>query len=165
MTARTHEKKEAKMKANIRSAACGRIAAWVLPILLCGCLACERTPVASKPSLYDRLGGLPTITVIVDKAVDRHVADPRTRRSFEGVDLKALKASIVSQACEASGGPCKYQGKSMSKAHEGLDITSEEFDTAMGHIAQTLDELHIGPQEKEEFLALLRPLKNDIIDK
>lgn len=150
--------KEAMMKACFRPAAYCRIAVSALLVLLCGC----STPRPS-PSLYERLGGLPVITVVVDKAVDRHVADPRTRRSFEGVDLKALKASIVSQACEASGGPCKYQGKSMSKAHEGLDITPAEFDVAMGHIAQTLDELGVGRREKEEFLSLLRPMKNDIV--
>lgn len=148
------------MQNHVRSSASSRIAGWLLAALLCACAAPQ-----PAPSLYDRLGGLPMITAIVDKAVDRHVADPRTRRSFEGVDLKALKASIVSQACEASGGPCKYRGKSMPKAHEGLDITPAEFDTAMGHIAQTLDELHVGPREKEEFLALLRPMKNDIVGK
>jgi hemoglobin len=130
-----------------------------MALLLWGC-STQATPGAS---LYDRLGGLPIITAIVDRTIDRHVADPRTRRSFDGVDLKSLKASIVSQACEATGGPCKYQGKPMLKAHEGLDITPEEFDTAMGHMSQTLDELHIGPREKEEFLVILRPLKTDIV--
>jgi len=119
----------------------------------------------SAANLYERLGGLPGITAVVDKSVDRHAADPHTRRSFEGVNLKTLKASIVSQACEATGGPCRYEGESMARAHKGLDITAGEFDTAIGHIETTLDELKIGARDKEEFLQLLRPMKKDIVSR
>lgn len=134
------------------------------PLLLSAALTaagCAGT--LAKPSLYDRLGGLPAINAVVDQSVDRHAADPRTRRSFKGINLKALKASIVSQACEATGGPCRYEGESMKRVHTGLSITAEEFETAMGHISDTLDELKVGTAEKEEFLRLLRPMKSDIV--
>jgi hemoglobin len=117
----------------------------------------------SAASLYERLGGLPGITAVVDKSVDRHAADPRTRRSFEGVNLKTLKASIVLQACEATGGPCRYEGESMARAHAGLAITAEEFDTAIGHIDDTLDEFKVSARDKEAFLQILRPLRADIV--
>ena len=122
---------------------------------------CATTPPAA--SLYDRLGGLTAISAVVDRSVDRHVADPRTRRSFEGVNLKALKASIVSQVCNATGGPCQYEGESMIKAHHGLAITPLEFDTAIGHIRASLDELHVGAREQQEFLQIVLPMKSDIV--
>lgn len=126
--------------------------------MLAGCAA---TPPAA--SLYDRLGGLPAITAVVDKSVDRHTVDPRTRRSFENINLKALKASIVSQVCSATGGPCKYEGAPMIKAHQGLAITPLEFDTAIGHIRASLDELHVGAREQQEFLQIVLPMKSDIV--
>lgn len=134
-------------------------------ILLTAAVLALQACAAPRPSssLFERLGGLPAITAVVDKSVDRHATDPRTRRSFEGVNLKTLKASIVSQACEATGGPCRYEGEPMARAHKGLSITDEEFDTAIGHINQTLDEFKVGQQEKEEFLQILRPLKRDIV--
>ena len=131
--------------------------------LLLALQGCSGAPPAA--SLYERLGGLPGVTAVVDKAVDRHAADPRTRRSFEGVNLKTLKASIVSQACEATGGPCRYEGENMARAHKGLDITAEEFDTAIGHISMTMDEFKVGARDKDEFLQLLRPMKTDIVSR
>lgn len=119
---------------------------------------------APAVSLYERLGGLPAITAVVDRFVDRLVADPRTRRSFEGgINLKALKASIVAQVCNATGGRCKYEGESMIKAHHGLAITPLEFDTAIGHIRATLNELHVGAREQQEFLQIVLPMKSDIV--
>lgn len=133
-------------------------------LMLTGAIALSACAVAPPaPTLYDRLGGLPAITAVVDKSVDRHATDPRTRRSFEGVNLKVLKASIVAQACEAAGGPCKYEGETMLKAHTGLAITSLEFDTVIGHISETLDQFHVGAREKAEFLQLLVPMKSDIV--
>lgn len=133
-------------------------------VLLAASIALHGCASAPPPqSLYQRLGGLPALTAVVGKAVDRHVADPRTRRSFEGVNLKTLKASIVAQACEASGGPCKYEGDTMVRAHKGLAITAEEFDVALGHIGETLDEFKVGAREKDELLKLLHPMKSDIV--
>lgn len=123
--------------------------------------ACAGT--APQASLYERLGGLLVITSIVDQAVDLHANDPRTRRSFEGINLKMLKASIVSQVCNATGGPCKYEGAPMDKAHQGLDISAPEFDTAVEHIGQALDRLKVGPNEKKEFLQMLAPMKSEIV--
>jgi hemoglobin len=131
-----------------------------------GCWSIVLTGCASAPptaSLYDRLGGLPAITAVVEQSVDRHASDPITRRSFEGINLNALKKSIVSQVCNATGGPCKYEGASMIKAHQGLAITPLEFDTAVGHIGETLDQLHVGAREKKEFLQMLAPMKSDIV--
>lgn len=132
---------------------------------VCDCTAPVAGGAATAPatSLFDRLGGLPAITEVVDRSVDRHVADPRTRRSFEGINLKALKASIVSQMCNATGGPCKYEGESMIKAHHGLAITPLEFDTAIGHIRVSMNELHVGAREQQEFLQIVLPMKSDVV--
>ena len=35
---------------------------------------------------------------------------------------------LVDQICEASGGPCKYAGRSMKAAHAGMKITAGVFD-------------------------------------
>jgi hemoglobin len=115
-------------------------------------------------SLFDRLGGMPVITAVVDKEVDAHAADPRTRRTFSGVNLKTLKASIVSMTCAATGGPCKYTGEPrMANAHKGLAITSEEFDVSIDQIRDALDELHVAAREKKELLGILIPMKADIV--
>ncbi len=136
-------------------------------VMLIGCLVWLAGCASAPPdrSLYERLGGMPMIKAIVDKKVDGAASDPRSKRSFEGVNLARTKEGIVIFICAATGGPCKYQGASMSKVHEGMGITSVEFDVVGGHLSDTLDELHVGAREKKELLDLLGSMKRDIVTK
>lgn len=120
---------------------------------------------APKASLYSRLGGLPAIKAVVGKTLDTAASDPRTSRSFKGIKLAGIKESVVAQLCEATGGPCKYEGPSMAKVHAGLDITSAEFDAFAGQLVAVLDEFKVGSAEKNELLQLLGPMKRDIVTK
>lgn len=113
-------------------------------LLLSGCA----TAPAPEPSLFVRLGGLPALIAVTDKTIDRTATEPSTRRSFDGVKLKPVKESIVSFLCQATGGPCKYQGESMAKAHHGLDITLAEFDAMVGQLVDTLNQFNVPAKEK-----------------
>jgi hemoglobin len=124
---------------------------------------CAATP--PEPRLFDRLGGLPAITAVVDKTIDSAARDPRTSRSFKGIKLQGVKEAVVAQLCEASGGPCKYEGATMLKAHKGLDITSAEFDAFAQQLVATLDEFKVPKREKDELLQMLAPMKGDIVTK
>jgi hemoglobin len=125
---------------------------------------CATKPVA-EPSLFERLGGLPALTAVTNKTIDRTASDPRTSRSFDGVNLKTLKANIVSFLCQATGGPCKYEGDSMVNAHRDLGITSAEFDAMVGQLVDTLNQFNVPAKEKNDLLKLLGPLKRDIVTK
>lgn len=140
-------------------------ARWV-QLALAGCIVlsgCAANP--PQPRLFDRLGGLPAITAVVGKTIDSAARDPRTSRSFKGVKLQGVKDAVVAQLCEAAGGPCKYEGATMRKAHQGLDITSAEFDAFAQQLVATLDEFKVPKREKDELLQLLAPMKGDIVTK
>src|SRR5262245_34997757 len=69
-------------------------------------------------SLYDRLGGKDAITAVVKDFVEQRVAkDNRINAFFANADIPGLEAKLVDQICEATGGPCKYTGKSMKESH------------------------------------------------
>src|ERR1700751_4955974 len=77
---------------------------------------------AKEKSLYDRLGGKKAIVAVVDEFVGRVAADSRINGYFKDtasdpMRLSAFKMKLVDQICQASGGPCKYTGKSMKEAH------------------------------------------------
>src|SRR5471032_643075 len=81
-----------------------------------------------EKSLYDRLGGKPAITAVVDEFVGRVAADTRINHYFAAAasnpaELASFKGKLVDQICQAAGGPCKYTGKDMKTAHEGMGIT------------------------------------------
>ena len=120
---------------------------------------------APEITLYDRLGGMRQITDIVSKTIDRTSSDTRTKHSFEGIKLAAVKESVAQHLCELTGGPCKYEGATMAKAHSGLAITSAEFDIMDGYLAEELAAHGVSKADVGKLQRLLGPLKPDVIEK
>ena len=115
-------------------------------------------------SLYDRLGGLDAITAVVDSFVARCAGDDRINGKFGRTDVPRLKAMLVDQVCEATGGPCTYTGRDMRETHDGMEVTAGEFDALVQDLVATLDELGVPNAEQEELLGLLGPMRVDIVE-
>ena len=90
-------------------------------------------------SLYDRLGGKAAITAVIDDFVARCAADARINGKFARTDIARLKANLVDQVCEATGGPCQYAGRDMHTTHLGMSVTGGEFDALVEDLVATLD--------------------------
>src|SRR2546425_7499847 len=88
---------------------------------------CATAPAAGPSPLYDRLGGKPAISAVVDGFVTKVAADKRINGYFWNADVVNLKAMLFEQICAASGGPCRYTGKDMKTAHAGMNIKDGEF--------------------------------------
>ena len=136
-------------------------------VALAGCATTGEQMASKERSLYGRLGGKSVITAVVDDFVVRVAGDPRINRFFTNPDTALLKVKLVDQICEASGGPCKYTGKDMQTAHQGMGITNADFDALVDDLATTLDKFKfwISEQEKNELLAVLGPLRKNIVTK
>src|SRR5689334_11045698 len=65
---------------------------------------------AMERTLYDRLGGIEAITAVVESFRDRVAADDRINLKFARTDLARLRKMLIDQVCEATGGPCHYNG-------------------------------------------------------
>src|SRR5690606_11794486 len=95
------------------------------------------TPAAPK-SLYDRLGGQPAITAVVDEFVNRTTTDPRIKDRFFNTDPVQLKKLLVEFVCMATGGPCKYTGRDMETTHAGMELVEEEFNALVEDLVAAL---------------------------
>jgi len=135
----------------------------VVTLSCCGAAAIHGGEPVHGKSLFDRLGGKPAITAVVDEFVGRVGADDRINAYFAGADLVQLKAHLVNQICQAAGGPCKYTGKDMKSAHSGMMITTADFNALVENLVGALDKFKVGKQEKDELLAVLGPMKGDIV--
>ena len=146
------------MKKMHTAAMCGLVLSLVLA-------ACSSTPMtASKPaSLYDRLGGKPAITAVVDDFIGNVAADTAINRRFGGANIPRLKTMLVDQICAASGGPCTYTGKDMVSAHKGMNISEAEFGALVGDLVKSLDKFKVPEKEKGELLGALGGMKNAIV--
>ena len=116
-------------------------------------------------SLYDRLGAKEGITTVVDAFVAKVGGDTRINGYFASTDLAKLKMHMVNQICEATGGPCKYTGRTMKQTHAGMGVTDAAFGALVEDLVATLDEHKVGKAEKEELLGILGPMKGDIVEK
>jgi hemoglobin len=115
-------------------------------------------------SLYDRLGGKNAITAVVDDFVARCAADVRINGKFARTDVPRLKAMLVDQVCEATGGPCTYTGRDMRTTHDGMAVTGGEFEALVANLGATLDRFSVPSAEKAELLSALAPMRADIVE-
>jgi len=123
---------------------------------------------SASDSLYKHLGGKTAITAVVDEFVARVAADQRINSFFAATAadpkrLAAFKANLVDQICQASGGPCHYKGKDMKSAHAGMGIQSSQFDALVEDLVGALDKFKVADADKQALLAVLGPMKSDIV--
>ena len=100
-------------------------------------------PAEAAVSIYQAIGGRAAVTAAVEGLYGRIIADPVLGRFFpRGVAAKH-RAYVVTVLGEALGGPERYRGPDLAKAHRGLGITDADFDRTAGHLAATLDSLGV----------------------
>jgi hemoglobin len=120
--------------------------------------------VTQTKSLYDRLGGGDAISALTESWVARVGGDDRANQKFVRTDIPRLMKEVADQLCEATGGPYAYTGRSMPETHDGMQVTAGEFDVVMQHLGATLDELNIPQAEQDELVALIMPMRADIVE-
>ena len=123
---------------------------------------CATTKPGPSP-LYDRLGGKPAISAVVDGFVGKVAADKRINGYFWNADVVNLKQMLFEQICAASGGPCRYSGKDMKTAHAGMNIKDTEFTALVEDLIGAMDDLHVGKTEQKELLTTLGGLKGEVV--
>jgi hemoglobin len=131
--------------------------------VLAALAACGMMESKPEASLYDRLGGQPAITAVVDDFVGNVAADSRINGYFARANVPHLKAMLVDQICEASGGPCKYTGRDMKSAHASMGIGDPQFNALVEDLVKSLDRFKVPAREKNELLAALGSMKGDIV--
>ena len=115
-------------------------------------------------SLYDRLGGKNAIVSVVDDFVGRAAADSRINAKFARTDVPRLKAMLVEQVSEATGGPVKYSGRGMRETHDRMGVTAGEFDALVADLVATLSQFNVPNVEQQELIGILGPLRGDIVE-
>lgn len=115
-------------------------------------------------ALYDRLGGADAVKAVVDDFVARVGDDKRIASFFAMTNLRNLKARLVEQIGQATGGPEVYKGADMKSVHKGMNIKPEHFDALVEDLVATLDKFKVPAKEKGELLAILGPMKSDIVE-
>jgi hemoglobin len=117
----------------------------------------KKPAAAKKDSLYERLGGIFAIAMVVDHFSDALIKNPMVGKDSQNPQLRewatktaerlpGLKWLRTLWVAEVSGGPYKYKGTKPGKtalgleeAHRNLKITPAEFDEVAAELGRTLD--------------------------
>ena len=133
----------------------------------------ELSPAPAGPTLYERLGGETAIRAVVDDFVARAAADPAVNFTRKGTprewqatpeNIETLKKHLVTMIIEAGKGPQKYTGRPMKEVHQGMGITSAEYDAIASDLKASMDALSVPLVEQIELLAIVSGLRSDIVE-
>lgn len=120
---------------------------------------------AHAESLYEKLGENSTIHKVMVRTLELSMEDERVASTLERSDLGRLAQLLTEQTCELTGGPCKYDGLDMKKAHVGLGLTTRHFNALVEHLQQAMSEEKISNRTQNQLLALFAPMHRDVVEK
>ena len=119
--------------------------------------------------VYGGGDGYAAVSAVIDAMLGYVAADPRINGFFAETDLPGLRALLIEQVCDATGGYCTYSGRDMKSAHAGLCIGSDDFDALVDDLLKGLDDLGVpysttGAQPIDALLSVLAGMKPDIVE-
>lgn len=123
----------------------------------------------SKPPLFERLGGLAPISVVVSDFIDVLVPDavlnrnPAIDAARKRVPAPYLKYQVTALVCQTTGGPCQYTGRSMKDSHAHLNITASEWDRMVVLFKEVLAKHEVPAAEQQELLDIVGSTRADIV--
>ncbi len=142
------------------------IAESVRKDVLAGYTPAEKAAMASKKSLFERIGGDAAVTAAVDVFYRKVLADDRINKFFETVDMERQAAKQKAFLTMALGGPHNYSGKDMRAAHAPLvakGLNDSHFDAVMEHLGTTLTELGVPGDLIGEAAAIAESTRKDVL--
>ncbi|MGH9832194.1 MAG: group I truncated hemoglobin [Blastocatellia bacterium] len=122
-----------------------------------------------QQSLYDRLGGLAPISVVVSDFIDALALDavlnanPEIDAARKRVPAPYLKYHVTALVCQATGGPCQYHGRGMKESHAQLKITEREWDRMVTIFKEVLAKHRVPAKETRELLDIVGSTKPEIV--
>lgn len=120
-------------------------------------------------SLYDRLGGVYPIAVVVDTFIDLLLvndvlnANPAIKAARERVPAAGLKYHVTALVCQQTGGPCTYTGRGMKESHAQLNISEKEWQAMLTDFHRVLNNFGVPAKEQQELVAIVESTKQDIV--
>ncbi len=124
---------------------------------------------AAEKSLYDRLGGVYSIATGVDDFIERLLvndilnANPAIYKARTHVSKAGLKYRVTTLVCQVTGGPEKYNGRTMKESHKHLHITEAEWEAMAADFKKTLDKFKVPEKEQNELFKIVGSTKPDIV--
>ena len=126
-------------------------------------------PEPPKPTLYERVGGVNNIAVLLDDVIDRSYVDPvfsanpHIHKAHQRYPKAVYKFNATALACQVFGGPQKYTGRTLKEAHQHLHITEKEWNALIAIFRDSMNSYKVPQREQGEIIAILESTKDQVI--
>ena len=115
-------------------------------------------------SLFVRLGETDGIRAIVEDVMAAHLRNLHIKSRYEAIDyLEHAKTMAAEFFAAGSGGPDPYTGRDMLTTHKGMNVSEQEFIAVVDDILWALEKHGRSDETKNDVLAILYSLKDEII--
>lgn len=117
-------------------------------------------------TLYEKFGEEDAISKVVDYFYSELVLKDKTvSHFFEHTDMEKQRKHQAKFLSFALGGPNQYSGKSMAKAHEGMNLQPEHFNAIAKHLQDALAHFGVSGSDIDQAITKVASLKDDILYK
>jgi len=98
---------------------------------------------SGKVSLFDQVGGLPTLDRVHKRFYDKIYAHPWLGRFFEGHNQEAIELRQTQFMGLKMGGDIRYPGMALELAHRRMYISEEMLELRQSLLRESLQEEHV----------------------
>ena len=118
-----------------------------------------------ETTLYDKMGGQSPIKEMVDDFYRDVLADEIVTHFFDHTDMEKQRHHQTAFISYAIGGTKQYSGRSMQKAHAGLNLQPEHFDAIVKHLTNAIIAHGASQEDLEAALGKIATLKEAVLYK
>jgi len=119
-------------------------------------------------TLFDAVGGLPTLQKVHRIFYDRIYAHPMLGQFFEGHAQEAIENRQTQFMGQKMGGSIKYTGKELELAHRRMFISRELLEVRQALLREALEEVNLPERLRSRWLridhAFWKHLMNDSLE-
>ncbi|MCJ8283465.1 MAG: group 1 truncated hemoglobin [Rivularia sp. ALOHA_DT_140] len=116
-------------------------------------------------TLYEKIGGQPTIEKVVDDFHKRIMTDNTVSGFFAKTDMKKQRDHQIGFFSLILGGPKDYKGRSMDKTHSGMGLQQPHFDAIAKHLSEAMTSSGVSADDAKAAMGEVEKLKPAILNK
>lgn len=116
-----------------------------------------------KETLFEQLNGKRGIENIVNHLIKGIAKDKQVFPYFAKASVSHFREGFITHLCAIAGGPCIYRGDNMIDIHTGMKINEADFNRVVELLINAMEASEVGYSTQNQVLALLAPLRQQII--
>lgn len=114
-------------------------------------------------TLYDKYGGFPTVSKLVQSFYVKVGESEELAPYFAGVNTQQLIDHQTRFFSDILGGPVKYTGRELKIVHATMGITDAAFAEVAELLEETLEDIGVEDDDIKTILGIVGGLKPDIV--